>query len=490
LANQGYDVKIFEKKNYVGGRTSSMQIDSCTFDLGPTFFHYKEILEEIFQQTGRKLDDYVKLFQLNPMYDLIFDDDKRLTMTQDQSKMVEQLKEMYPGNEQGYLDYMTKEKVKFNKLKPTLQKPFNGLTDYVDSDLVKALPYLDAHQSIWDKLGSYFDHDDLKIAFAFQAKYLGMSPWQAPGLFTILSYLEHGGGVYHAEGGLNQLTKAMARCIEEDNGQIYTSCGVKEIIVENDKAIGVELENGKKVFADEVIINADFAHAMSNIVDKKHRKKYSDENLKKKGYSCSTFMLYLSLDTLLPLPHHSIYIAKNYKQNVNEIVEGSILSDDPSFYIQNACVTDHTLAPAGKSAFYILVPVPNVKIMDNWDEIKTQYRNKIIKEVSKRIGHDLEKHITSEKVITPTNWKNDYDVYRGAVFNLKHNLGQMLHKRPKNKFEEFNNCYLVGGGTHPGSGLPTIFESGRITAKMILQKQKPKVPFKKLLKEANVESRV
>ena len=55
----------------------------------------------------------------------------------------------------------------------------------------------------------------------------------------------------------------------------------------------------------------------------------------------------------------------------------------------------------------------------------------------------------------------------GATFNLAHSLGQMLYFRPRNKFEELDNCYLVGGGTHPGSGLPTIYESGRIAANLI-----------------------
>jgi phytoene desaturase len=81
---------------------------------------------------------------------------------------------------------------------------------------------------------------------------------------------------------------------------------------------------------------------------------------------------------------------------------------------------------------------------------------------------DLERRIEFERVVTPRDWKDSYSVYRGATFNLAHNLGQMLHLRPHNKFEELDHVYLVGGGTHPGSGLPVIYESSRITCRQLL----------------------
>jgi len=76
----------------------------------------------------------------------------------------------------------------------------------------------------------------------------------------------------------------------------------------------------------------------------------------------------------------------------------------------------------------------------------------------------LADHIIGEKIITPRDWESDYNIYNGATFNLAHNFMQLLSFRPKNRFEEFGHCYLVGGGTHPGSGLPTIYESARISS--------------------------
>jgi phytoene desaturase len=86
-----------------------------------------------------------------------------------------------------------------------------------------------------------------------------------------------------------------------------------------------------------------------------------------------------------------------------------------------------------------------------------------------RIGvSGVRERIRYEKMITPDDWQDDYEIYRGATFNLSHDLGQMLHMRPHNRFEDIDGMYLVGGGTHPGSGLPVIYSSARITTDLLL----------------------
>ncbi|MFM8402462.1 MAG: hypothetical protein ACKOAH_31945, partial [Pirellula sp.] len=141
----------------------------------------------------------------------------------------------------------------------------------------------------------------------------------------------------------------------------------------------------------------------------------------------------------------------------------------PSFYVQNACVTDPSLATPGKSALYVLVPVPHLSPNTPLDAKQTaEYRALTYKRLEAVGLGGLEDRIEYEKIITPADWRDQYSVYRGATFNLAHNLGQMLHLRPHNKFEDLQSVYLVGGGTHPGSGLPVIYESSRITSRQLL----------------------
>jgi phytoene desaturase len=211
---------------------------------------------------------------------------------------------------------------------------------------------------------------------------------------------------------------------------------------------------------------------MTEIVEPKDRRKWTDEKLASKDYSCSTFMLYLGVKKEFPdIAHHSVVFAKDYKQNVDEITKKMVISEDFSFYVQNASVSDKTLAPEGKSTIYVLVPVPNNKSCIDWDKEKQNFRDRIIQALETRGGyHGLKENIEVERIVTPKDWAEKHSVYLGATFSLAHNVGQMLYFRPHNEFEEFKNCYLVGGGTHPGSGLPTIYESGRISAEMIMKR--------------------
>ncbi len=184
-------------------------------------------------------------------------------------------------------------------------------------------------------------------------------------------------------------------------------------------------------------------------------------------------MLYLGVNKTFDLPHHTIWFAEDYRQNVEDITNAKILSDDPSIYIQNAVVTDPTVAPQGKSTLYILAPVPNNFSNIEWEKCEKDYRDMLIGMLEQKLGVDnLAQYIEEEKMISPRGWEEEMDVYKGATFNLGHQLTQMLTFRPHNKFEELDHCWLVGGGTHPGSGLPIILESARITANGILRKEK------------------
>lgn len=477
LSSKGYDVTIYEKKPYVGGRNSSFKLGEYTFDLGPTFFLMPKILEDIFIESGERLDEHLNLIEINPMYRLKFYglDDFNPYSHSKKFLMYGEMEKIFPYSSKAYDDYIRDEEKKFSKLEPCLKVPYLSLSDYLKPNFLRALPYLDAHKSIYDVLGSYYKENELKLAFTFQAKYIGMSPWIAPGTFSIISYLEHKYGIFHIEGGLNQASKLMKELIEKREGKVVLNTSVKEILFDNKKvAKGIILENNEKIEGDYIVINADFATAMKNLVPENLRKKYSNKNLENKRYSCSTFMLYLGVDKIYKnIPHHSVIFAKDYRKNVKKISENKDVGGDFSFYVQNPSVTDSTLAPKGKSSVYVLVPVANNKSNIDWEIEKDDFTQLVLDKLEK-IGEfkGIRDHIEELKVITPNNWEIDYDVYKGAVFNLSHDVMQMLWFRPHNELEGYKNLFLVGGGTHPGSGLPTIYGSAKIAADLIETKDK------------------
>ena len=471
LAGKGFDVTVYEKESCVGGRSAARFLGGkhdYVFDTGPTFLMMTPVLREMFDTIGRKLEDYCKVVPIDPMYRLSFPDGKVMEITPDANLMEAQIRKNFPGNEGALARFMTRERVRFDKMYPCLQKDYSSWYSMLSLPLLKALPHLALTKTLFQNLGSYFKQEYLKICFTFQAKYLGMSPWECPAAFTIIPFIEHHYGIDHVQGGLSEISAAMAKVIGELGGKIELGKPVRKIISHKGQAQGVELMDGTRVPADAVIVNADFGHAMTTLFEPGVIRKYSEERLRKKKFSCSTFMLYLAVDKLYDEPHHHIVFAERYRDNIEDIAVHKKLSMDMSIYVRNASVTDPTLAPQGHSALYILVPVANQSSGIDWNEtVKKQYRDAIISRLEQKTAmKDLSCHIVDEAIISPKEWETK-GVYLGATFNLGHHVDQMLYLRPRNRFEELKHCYLVGGGTHPGSGLPTIYESARISAGLL-----------------------
>ena len=468
LAYAGVRVTLLESRDRVGGRTSAIERDGFRFDCGPTFFLYPRVLEEIFRSVGKELCDEVPMKRLDPQYRLTFGEGGQLDCTPDIAKMDRQIAEFSPADVGKLQRYMDDNRVKLQKFRPILERPFSSIFDLMRPSLIGAARHVHPLRSLGDELARYFSDPRLVIAFAFQSKYLGMSPFQCPSLFSILSYLEYEYGVFHPIGGCSRVSERMAELATELGVDVRLNEPVTALEFKGDRVIGARTEQGNYK-CDAMVVNADFAEAMKRLVPDALRKRWNDSQLATKKYSCSTFMLYLGIEGRYDnLPHHNIHIAGDYAQTLIEIEQTHQLSGDPSFYVQNASVTDDSLAPPGHSTLYVLVPVSHQHKNIDWSKESDRFRELTLDKLSAIGLGDVRDRIRVEHRITPDDWNQNYRIYRGATFNLAHNLGQMLHRRPRNRFEELDGVYLVGGGTHPGSGLPVIYESSRITSRLLL----------------------
>lgn len=469
LAATGARVTLYEKDGVVGGRTRTLTTpEGYRFDLGPTFFLYPRILNEIFEACGARLEDEVDLIRLDPQYRLVFEGQPNVTLdaTADIAKMEQAIAAFAPGDVPGVRRFMAENRVKLEVFRPFLERPFLRNADMVTPDILKSLPQLRPHRQVDQDLKRYFKDPRTRLAFSFQTKYLGMSPFKCPSLFTILSFLEYEFGVYHPRGGCGAVSDAMARVAERLGVEIRLNSPIDRIIFEGRRATGIET-GGERVATDAVVLNGDFAHTVPKLVPNHIRKNWTDKKIEKARYSCSTFMLYLGVEGTYPdLPHHNVLLAEEYQRNILQIESGE-LPDVPSLYVQNPCVTDPSLAPPGHSSLYMLVPVPNLRHGADWTQEAKRYRDIAIGRLKALGLHDIESRIRYERMVTPQDWQDEFSVGYGATFNLSHDLMQMLSFRPRNRFNDTEGLYLVGGGTHPGSGLPVIYEGARITSRLI-----------------------
>ena len=469
LAQSGVRVRVIERLPVPGGRTSTITTpEGFRFDLGPTFFLYPRVLEEIFTTCGFDLRQEVEMVRLDPQYRLVFGAGGDLLATPDVARMEAEVSRLSPADRGSFTRFMETTRSKFERFAPFLEQPFESWRDLATPDLIRLMPMLKPWRSLDAELGTFFSDERIRLAFTFQSKYLGMSPFKCPSLFSILSFLEYEHGVFHPIGGCGAVSTAMARLAEQMGVEIRYEEPVEKLEFAGRRITAVTTPQGTYP-ADATVVNADFARTMTRLVPDGIRRRWNDRKIASRRFSCSTFMLYLGIEGRYDdVAHHTIYLSEDYRENLADIEHRHRLSRDPSMYVQNACVTDPSLAPEGMSTIYLLIPVTHRHPNVDWRREAPGFREVALDQMERFGIRGIRERIRFEKMLTPDDWQDDYEIYRGATFNLSHDLGQMLHMRPHNRFEDVQGMYLVGGGTHPGSGLPVIYSSARITSDLLL----------------------
>jgi phytoene desaturase len=484
LAASGLRVRVYEAGATIGGRTGRLTLESragrFSFDRGPTFFLMPYVLEEIFAATGRRLADYADLERLDPMYRLLLGrpgrEPLRLDATQDVEEMARRIAAVEPADGPAFERFIRDNRDKLRLMEPVLRSPMRGPLDAAIAAPPSFLPHLNAHLSVAGLLAKYFKNPHVRLAVSFQSKYLGMSPVECPSLFTILPFIEYEYGIWHPRGGCHALVRAMAAACEEMGVEIRTSSPVAGLEFSGREVTGVRVAGAERAEAcDHAVVNADATWALKTLVPERLRRRADgDARVDAKRYSCSTHMLYLGLAGGVDLPHHTIYVSAGYEANLRDITELGALSDDPSLYVCNPSPRDPSLAPPGHSSVYVLMPTPNTRTSAgrvDWARDAAEARRRAIEQLERRFGiRDAERRVVAEHAVTPEDWRSGTfagPINHGATFNLAHNLGQMLHNRVPHRYPGVEGLWFVGGGTHPGSGLPVIFLSAQIAARML-----------------------
>ncbi|HET9922419.1 MAG TPA: hypothetical protein VFQ30_21495 [Ktedonobacteraceae bacterium] len=136
-----------------------------------------------------------------------------------------------------------------------------------------------------------------------------------------------------------------------------------------------------------------------------------------------------------------------------------------------------------------LVPVGHIDAMvaQNWDALQAQARSAILCRLAVEGIPDLEKHLKFEVSYTPRDWMSLYNLAKGAAFGLSHNFLQVGYLRPHNRHRRYGNPYFVGSSIHPGTGLPMVLLSARLTTERILKEVgvQQSVPSSRTRREAS-----
>ena len=470
LAKNGYDVTVLEKEATPGGRCNQIVREGHRFDIGPTLFLMPEIWEETFAALGERMSDHLQLKRIDPTYIVHFDDGLQLELTSNIGEMQTQLEKMEKAAFTGFLNYIAEGNRHYKmSVEKFVGRNFYNIFDYFSLRNLPLLFKLKALKKHYANTGRFFKDERLKAAFTFQNMYLGLSPYDAPATYSLLQYTELAEGVWYPIGGMYAGIQALVKIAEKLGVRFIYNAPVKKMKEERGKIKSVITKDGREFIADIFVGNADLPYIYKELLpDNKEAQK-----LDKKLYTCSTIMFYWGVDKEYPqIAHHNVFLGGDYKASFDQIFNDHTLPDVPSFYVHAPARADKAAAPTGQETLYVLVPVGHLDASSeqDWELLVNRARETVFTRLAKELGaEDLKEHIKFEIVYQPKVWKDRFNLAKGAAFGLSHNFWQVGYLRPQNRHKQYKNLYFAGASTHPGTGLPIVLLSARLTTERILK---------------------
>jgi len=472
LGKRGYKVTVYDKNEMIGGRASLIVKDSpkgkFVFDKGPSWYMMPDVFEDFFDLLGENINDYLTLSLLSPSYRIFQEDGKP---SYDFFANIEKNKATFESLEKGsgvvLETFLKQTKYQYEIAKNEfMYKNVDSFLDFFNKRVMtlgRELPLLKKQSTIVNKL---FKNDLLRKVMQYQTVLLGTSPYETPGIYTLMNYVDFGLGVWYPQGGIYEIPKALGKIAQKYDVNFNVNTNVKQIIIKEGEAKGILLEDGRKVYADIIISNADYEHTEMQLMEKKYRTR-SAKWWDKRTLAPSAFILYLGVDGLVPsLSHHNLFFPDLWKENFDTIFRNPSWPKKPAFYICAPSKSDVNVSPVDTENLFVLVPIaPNLNTEDVGRE---EYAEKILELIETQCDiPDLRKRILVKEIYSVEDFKEDYNAFKGTALGLAHTLSQTSVLRPNNVSKKVKNLYFTGAGTNPGIGMPICLISAELVYKRI-----------------------
>lgn len=502
LQSLGFSTCIVEALDAPGGRAYVRKVDGFTFDMGPTVLTVPHFIEELFslevdqanlgqpdfpaeildenrriltgKSGGPNTSRYVDIVPILPFYRIYFDDGTYFDYDADPVRMREQIARLAPEDLEGYEKFHEAARAIFKRGFLELGYTYFGSLGSMLS-VVPDLLKLGAVRPLFSFTRKYFKSDKMRQVFSFEPLLVGGNPLKVPAIYAMIHFVEKTWGIHFAMGGTGALVNGLIRKFEDMGGSIRFNAGVAsiDVVKQGGKrvATGVTLQSGEKLAADLVVSNADYATTYLKLVDKAHRKINRDALVKFRKQSMSVLVIYFGYKKQAgdpDLQHHNIILGPRYEELLTDIFDRKILSPDFSQYLHIPTITDPSLAPEGHHAAYTLVPVPNNQSDIDWEKTGSVFVDKVLQFIDER-GYipGLRERLVHQSFVTPDYFEQVLASHAGNGFGVEPVLTQTAFMRPHNRSEDVSNLYLVGQGTQPGGGTPSVMMSAKMTAREI-----------------------
>jgi len=463
LAGAGRKVTVVERESVPGGRNGLMKKDGYSFDTGPSVLTMPDLIADALACVGEDIKDWLDLVPLSPLYRAFYADGSQLDVHADINRMQDEIAKTISKEEAigygKYVDFVTK--LYKYEMKDFIDRNIDSPLNLLTPNLAKLIA-LGGFRRLAPKVNQYLKDPRTQKVYSFQAMYAGVSPQQALAIYAVIAYMDSVNGVFFPKGGMHAVPRALAAAAEKHGVTFKYNTTVSSIEKSNGRATAVLTENGERIPCDVVVLNPDLPVAWRDLLGKEPL------SVKRLNYSPSCVTLLVGSNKSYDhLAHHNIHFGDSWKGVFDELIKKKTLMSDPSILVTLPSKDDPSLAPAGKSSYYVLFPTPNLSADIDWKKIGPKYRDEMIKALEDRGYTGFGDSIEVEHMTTPLDWK-EQGMEMGAPFASAHTFFQTGPFRPKNMAAGFENVVFAGSGTQPGVGVPMVLISGRLAAERIV----------------------
>ena len=462
LAKEGHNVTIYEKNATIGGRARQLKKDGFTFDIGPSWYWMPDVFEKFFNDFGKKPSDYYELKKLSPAYQVFFGINEFVTIADNLPEIVTTFESIEVGSGKKLESFIKEAQSNYNiAIKDLVYRPGESFTE-----LITIESFLKVDQffsNISKDVRKKFTNKKLIQILEFPVLFLGAKPSDTPSFYSFMNYADFGLGTWQPTGGMYSVILGIEQMAKELGVTIHTNSPIDKILVENNKAIGIQV-NGIKINADVVLSGADYHHS-ETLLDKEHRQ-YSEKYWNKKTFAPSSLLFYIGFDKKLKnIAHHNLFFDVDFDKHASEIYDDPKWPKEPLFYANFTSVTSDNLAPKGCENGFFLIPIaPGI---EDTQELRDFYFEKLMTRFEQITQQDVRQNILFKESFCVNDFVSEYNSYKGNAYGMANTLFQTAFLRPKLKSKKVKNLYFTGQLTVPGPGVPPALISGKLVSDLI-----------------------
>ncbi|HEY0785224.1 MAG TPA: phytoene desaturase family protein [Acidobacteriaceae bacterium] len=477
LAGRGYQVEVFEKNPWLGGKAAVLEEGGFRFDMGPTILIQPSVLRRIFREAGRDLDDYLRMVRLDPQWRCFFDNGSVLDLRHDIGEMATTLNARRPGMGDKYVQFMKmsedlhgiSDRFFFWKSVGSMRDTFD-IQGAFDIKVLKDVARMRMGQTVAGTIRDYIDDPDVAQMLDHYVQYVGSSPDASPAILCAIGHMQAEEGIWYPIGGTRAVPEAMTRLGRELGIRYHVSTEVERLLTEGGKVTGLVTTSGERRDFDAVVSNEDAVRTYRELVGGPVARRFDARG--EYEPACSGVVLYLGLSRRYEhLAHHDFVFSRDAHEEFHHIYDLGEPAPDPTCYLASTTAIEPATAPPGGDALYVLVHTPYLRPHHDWSKMFPAYRQVILDKLKRTAGlTDIEDRIVFERALTPQDIHDRYKVLNGAIYGLSSHGRWTGAFKPANASRELDGLFLAGGAAHPGPGMPMVMMSGWIAADALDQR--------------------